>query len=119
MSIFKASYIGGLKDCCLKFGEVYNVKRILAKDNGKLFFILEGIEGEYESPLFHELKNKGFFYLASGEIPKVGSYMRLIKHKNDMNEFMTGEVKVVENSKIPGVYIAYTEKNAYSVSSII
>ena len=42
--------------------------------------------------------------------------MRFVKRKTDVAEFMTGEVKEVEKTKIPGVYKVYTEKCIYEVS---
>lgn len=119
MCIFKASYIGGNSDVPLKMGRIYNVKRYFVNDKGKGIFILEGIEGEYDERLFRELQNKGRHYLVNGKVPKVGGYMRLVKSKNDMKEFMTGAVQEVEKTKIPGVYKVYTEKCVYEVSAII
>lgn len=118
MNKVKVAYIGGLRECPLRFGEVYKVEKIVAKAYGGTAFVLEGVDGEYDKSLFEKLENKGFHYLISETVPKVGNYMRLTKVKSNMSEFMTGEVRLVEKSAVPGVYIACTEKGIYEVSPI-
>ena len=118
MCIFKASYVGGKRDGALKYGNVYGVERAAINSEGKAVLILEGVEGEFDKNSFHELEKKGFHYLVSEKIPKVGSCMRLVKRKTDMTEFLTGEVKLVEKSITPGVYTAYTEKAVYEVAAM-
>lgn len=119
MCIFKVSYMGGTSDEHLKIGRIYNVKRYFVNDKGKGVFILEGIQGEYDQKLFRELQNKGRHYLVNGKVPKVGSYMRLVKRKNDTKDFMTGVVQEVEKTKIPGIYKVYTQKCIYEVSAML
>ncbi len=118
MCIFKASYIGRGENPSLKVGEIYSVEKAIEKGNGKTMFVLEGISGEHEKTSFHKLERKGFHYLIAENVPKVGNCMRLVRNKRDIQEFVTGEVKIVEPCKIPGVYRAYTAKAIYEVSAI-
>lgn len=118
MCMFRVSYVGGNSNSPFRKGEVYGVERTIHKRNGKEIFLIEGIAGEYDKALFHELEQKGHHLLIGDSIPKVGKVMRLVKRKSDMSEIMTGTVKFVENSNVPGRYMAYTEKAVYEVTAI-
>ena len=118
MCMFRASYVGGNNKVPLKAGEVYGVERAVVKGNGRTVFFLEGIDGEYDKSLFRELEKKGAHLLVDAKVPQVGTNMRLVKRRSDMSEIMTGTVKFVEKSIIPGVYTAYTEKAVYEVSAM-
>lgn len=118
MCMFRVSYVGGNNESPLKQGEVYGVERTIHKGNGKVAFLIEGIDGEYDKALFHELEKKGHHLLVGEVAPKVGKGMRLVKKKTDMSEIMTGTVKYVEKSHVSGMYTAYTDKAVYEVSPI-
>lgn len=118
MCIFKASFKGEEDKHQLKRGEIYGVNRVVQREDGKSFVTIEEAEGEYDISLFNPLENKGTHILIGDSVPKVGSFMRLVKNKTDMNEVVTGTVRLVEKSIIPGVYVAYTDKAMYEVSTI-
>lgn len=118
MCLFKVSYRGrNGKKGNLKYGNVYNVERQLC-ENGKTLFVLQGSEGKYDANDFFVLERKGLHYLNGLKAPKVGGCMRLVKKKNDIAEFMTGEVKEVEKTGIKGLYLVCTEKCMYNVSTM-
>lgn len=118
MCLFKVSYRGrNGKKGNLRYGNVYNVEQQLWED-GKEVFMLEGMEGKYDTNDFFMLETKGLHYLNGQSVPKVGGCMRLVKRKNDIAEFMTGEVKEVERTGINGLYIVSTERCMYKVSTM-
>lgn len=120
MCLFKVSYIGAKgKQEGLKHGNVYDVEREIVADGGKIFFELEGIDGKYDRKDFFKLESRGFYYLNGQKSPKVGDCMRLVKKQSDTNEFMTGEVKDVENTAIRGIYRVCTDKCIYEVRATV
>lgn len=118
MCMFRVSYVGEKNRGPLKRGEIYGVEKTIYNRNGNQTFLIEGIDGEYDKSLFYKLESKGHHLLIGDTIPKVGKGMRLVKRRSDMSEIMTGTVKFVEKSNIPGTYVACTEKAMYEVTAI-